>query len=254
VPYLYYADRLYQLPLGVIGVAIGVVLLPDLSRKLRAGNIQGALTSQNRAMELSLFLTLPATVALMVIPGPLINALFEHGAFTHSDTLAVAPTVAAFAAGLPAFSMTKVFQPGYFAREDTQTPMRIAMLSVLVNIIGSLVLSRFYAHVGIAMATAIAAWINTACLGIVLLRRGFYAADARLKNRLPRVILASLGMGAVLFLIDRALAPVFVPGESAALRLAALTVLVTAGGLAYFALGHLFKAMTVGELKAMLKR
>ena len=148
VPYLYYADRLYQLPLGVIGVAIGVVLLPDLSRKLRAGNIQGALTSQNRAMELSLFLTLPATVALMVIPGPLINALFEHGAFTHSDTLAVAPTVAAFAAGLPAFSMTKVFQPGYFAREDTQTPMRIAMLSVLVNIIGSLVLSRFYAHVG----------------------------------------------------------------------------------------------------------
>jgi putative peptidoglycan lipid II flippase len=150
--------------------------------------------------------------------------------------------------------MTKVFQPGYFAREDTQTPMRIAMLSVLVNIIGSLVLSRFYAHVGIAMATAIAAWINTACLGIVLLRRGFYAADARLKNRLPRVILASLGMGAVLFLIDRALAPVFVPGESAALRLAALTVLVTAGGLAYFALGHLFRAMTVGELKAMLKR
>ena len=92
VPYLYYADRLYQLPLGVIGVAIGVVLLPDLSRKLRAGNEQGAMTSQNRAMELSLFLTLPATVALIVIAVPLINALFEHGAFTHSDTLAVAPT------------------------------------------------------------------------------------------------------------------------------------------------------------------
>ena len=172
VPYLYYADRLYQLPLGVIGVAIGVVLLPDLSRKLRAGNEQGAMTSQNRAMELSLFLTLPATVALIVIAVPLINALFEHGAFTHSDTLAVAPTVAAFAAGLPAFSMTKVFQPGYFAREDTRTPMRIAMLSVVVNIIGSLVLSQFFAHVGIAMATAIAAWVNTACLGLVLKRRG----------------------------------------------------------------------------------
>jgi putative peptidoglycan lipid II flippase len=254
VPYLYYADRLYQLPLGVIGVAIGVVLLPDLSRKLRAGNEQGALTSQNRAMELSLFLTLPATVALIVIAMPLINALFEHGEFTHSDTLAVAPTLAAFAAGLPAFSMTKVFQPGYFAREDTRTPMQIAMLSVMVNIIGSLLLSRFYAHVGIAMATAIAAWVNTACLGVILHRRGCYAADSRLKDRLPRMLLASLGMGAVLFLLNRALAPAFVPGASAVLRLAALSVLVTAGGLAYFGFGHVFKAMTVGELRAMLRR
>jgi putative peptidoglycan lipid II flippase len=254
VSHLYYADRVYELPLAIVGVAIGVVLLPDLSRKLRAGNTQGALTSQNRAMELSLFLTLPATVALMVIPVPLINALFEHGAFTHSDTLAVAPTVAAFAVGLPAFSMTKVWQPGYFAREDTQTPMRIAMLSVLVNIIGSLALSRFYAHVGIAMATAIAAWVNTACLGLILLRRGSYVADARLKDRLPRMIAASLGMGAVLLLLDRALKPVFVAGASGALRLAALAILVMAGGLAYFVLGHLFKAMTVGELKAMLKR
>ncbi len=254
VPYLYYADRLYQLPLGVIGVAIGVVLLPDLSRKLRAGNEQGAMTSQNRAMELSLFLTLPATVALIVIAVPLINALFEHGAFTHSDTLAVAPTVAAFAAGLPAFSMTKVFQPGYFAREDTRTPMRIAMLSVVVNIIGSLVLSQFFAHVGIAMATAIAAWVNTAGLGLVLKRRGFYVPDARLRDRLPRMVLASLGMGAVLFLLNRALAPVFVPGGSGTLRLAALSLLVAAGGIAYFAFGHVFKAMTVGELRAMLRR
>ena len=117
-----------------------MVLLPDLSRKLRAGNTQGAQASQNRAMELSLFLTLPATVALMVIPVPLINALFEHGAFTHSDTLAVAPTVAAFAAGLPAFSMTKVWQPGYFAREDTATPMRFATISLTVNTLGSIAL------------------------------------------------------------------------------------------------------------------
>ena len=132
--------------------------------------------------------------------------------------------------------------------------MRIAMLSVVVNIIGSLVLSQFFAHVGIAMATAIAAWVNTAGLGLVLKRRGFYVPDARLRDRLPRMVLASLGMGAVLFLLNRALAPVFVPGGSGTLRLAALSLLVAAGGIAYFAFGHVFKAMTVGELRAMLRR
>ena len=104
------------------------------------------------------------------------------------------------------------------------------------------------------MATAIAAWVNTAGLGLVLKRRGFYGPDARLRDRLPRMVLASLGMGAVLFLLNRALAPVFVPGGSGTLRLAALSLLVAAGGIAYFAFGHVFKAMTVGELRAMLRR
>ena len=127
VSYLYYADRLYQLPLGVIGVAIGVVLLPDLSRKLRAGNEEGAVHSQNRALELSLFLTLPAAIALMAMPAPILHTIFEHGAFTRADTLAVAPAVLAFAVGLPAFSMSKVFQPGFFAREDTRDGLLMRM-------------------------------------------------------------------------------------------------------------------------------
>ncbi len=168
VAYLYYADRLYQLPLGVIGVAIGVVLLPDLSRKLRAGDNQAALNSQNRALELSLFLTIPAAIALMAIPVPILHTVFEHGAFTAADTLAVAPTVLAFAAGLPAFAMTKVFQPGFYAREDTKTPMRFAIISVVINIAASLLLSRWYGHVGIAMATSLAAWANAILLAISL--------------------------------------------------------------------------------------
>ena len=165
VAYLYYADRLYQLPLGVIGVAIGVVLLPDLSRKLRSGNEAGALNSQNRALELSLFLTLPAAVALMAIPAPIVHTVFEHGAFTRADTFAVAPAVLAFASGLPAFALTKVFQPGFYAREDTKTPMRFALISVAVNVVGSLILSRFFGHVGIAMATSLAAWVNAGPAG-----------------------------------------------------------------------------------------
>ena len=166
VSYLYYADRLYQLPLGVIGVAIGVVLLPDLSRKLRAGKDAGALTSQNRALELSLFLTLPAAMALMAIPAPIIHTVFEHGAFTRADTMAVAPAVLAFAAGLPAFSLIKVFQPGFYAREDTATPMRFAIMSVVVNIAASLALAQVFGHVGIAMGTTIAAWVNAVSAGI----------------------------------------------------------------------------------------
>ncbi|HDL16512.1 MAG TPA: murein biosynthesis integral membrane protein MurJ, partial [Rhizobiales bacterium] len=123
VSWLYYADRIYQLPLGLVGIAIGVVLLPDLSRKLRASDGDGALHSQNRSLELSLLLTLPAAVALMVMPYPIIQVLFERGAFSEADTVATATALAAFAAGLPAFVLVKVFSPGFFAREDTRTPM-----------------------------------------------------------------------------------------------------------------------------------
>ena len=198
VAFLYYADRLYQLPLGVIGVAIGVVLLPDMSRKLRAGNEAGAAASQNRALELSLFLTLPAAFALMAIPAPIIHTVFEHGAFSRADTLAVAPAVLAFAAGLPAFSMTKVFQPGFYAREDTKTPMRFAIISVIVNIVASIALSQWFGHVGIALATTLAAWVNCVLLGLTLSRRGLFSLDERSRVRLPRIVVSGIFMGILL--------------------------------------------------------
>ena len=254
VSYLYYADRLYQLPLGVIGVAIGVVLLPDLSRKLRAGNDAAALHSQNRAMELSLFLTIPAAVALMAIPAPILHTVFEHGAFSRADTLAVAPTVLAFAAGLPAFAMTKVFQPGFYAREDTSTPMRFAIVSVAVNIAGSLVLSWRFGHVGIAMATSIAAWVNAGLLGITLSRRGYYAVDDRLRSRLPRIVVSGLLMGALLLASDYYLSDYFAEGAGFIAEVWALLVLVAGGSAGYFVLAHLTGAMRLDELRSMLKR
>ena len=254
VAYLYYADRLYQLPLGVIGVAIGVVLLPDLSRKLRAGNEAGALNSQNRALELSLFLTLPAAVALMVIPGPIIHTVFEHGAFTRADTFAVAPAVLAFAAGLPAFSLTKVFQPGFYAREDTKTPMRFAIISVLVNVAVSLILSRLLGHVGIALATTLAAWVNAALLGITLHRRSLFALDERSRKRLPRIVMSAALMGALLFAGTWVLAANY--AENAGFIAAAwgLLLLVAGGILGYFGIAHLTGAMRLGEIRTMLKR
>ena len=254
VAYLYYADRLYQLPLGVIGVAIGVVLLPDLSRKLRAGDNQAALNSQNRALELSLFLTIPAAVALMAIPAPILHTVFEHGAFSASDTLAVAPAVLAFAAGLPAFAMAKVFQPGFYAREDTRTPMRFAIISVVINIVASLLLSRWYGHVGIAMATSLAAWANAILLAISLTRRGHYQMDGRLKARLPRILVSSLLMGLLLLLGLWLLAENFNASAHFISSVWGLIILVVGGIASYFALAHVSGAMTLAEMRAALKR
>ncbi len=121
--WLYYADRLYQLPLGIVGIAISVVLLPDLSRALRAGRQDVVDHTQNRSIEFAAALTLPAAVALFVIPYPIIAVLFERGAFSAADTAATAPALAAYAVGLPAFVAIKVLQPAFFAREDTRTPM-----------------------------------------------------------------------------------------------------------------------------------
>ena len=126
VSYLYYADRLYQLPLGIVGIAIGVVLLPDLSRQLRAGRIDVAEHTQNRALEFAMALTLPAAVALFVMAVPIINVLFQRGSFGPPTRSQTAAALAAFALGLPAFVLIKVFSPGFFAREDTRTPMWFA--------------------------------------------------------------------------------------------------------------------------------
>jgi putative peptidoglycan lipid II flippase len=254
VAYLYYADRLYQLPLGVIGVAIGVVLLPDLSRKLRAGDETGALNSQNRALELSLFLTLPAAVALMTIAAPIVHTVFEHGAFTRADTLAVAPAILAFALGLPAFSLTKVFQPGFFAREDTRTPMRFAIISVVVNVVAAIVLSLLMRQTGIALATSLAAWVNAILLGVTLHRRGLFSLDERCRKRLPRILASAVLMGALLVAGSWLLRDNY--AEKAGFFAAAwgLLALVTGGIVSYFGIAQLTGAMRLGELKSMLKR
>jgi putative peptidoglycan lipid II flippase len=254
VAYLYYADRLYQLPLGVIGVAIGVVLLPDLSRKLRAGDEGGAQNSQNRALELSLFFTLPSAIALMSIPAPIIHTVFEHGAFTRADTLAVVPAVLAFASGLPAFSLSKVFQPGFYAREDTRTPMRFALISVVVNIAASLILSRWLGHVGIALATSLAAWVNAGLLGLALSKKGLFTLDERARSRLPRIMVSSLAMGGLLLGGAWLLRSNY--AEQAGFLAAAwgLLLLVTGGALSYFFVAHVTGAMRLGEVTKMLKR
>jgi len=252
--YLYYADRLYQLPLGVIGVAIGVVLLPTLSRRLRAGDEIGALDAKNRALEFSLFLTLPATAALMAIGVPILRTVFEHGAFRAADTMAVAPAVIAFAIGLPAYSLTKVFQPGFYARGDTRTPMRFAIISVLVNIVGSIGLSYFMSYVGIALATSLAAWLNAGQLYFRLRKLGHFVFDEEAANRIVLMLHATMIMAGTLAATWILMSSWFAAGASHWRTIPGLVILVSLGIVSYFGASHLTGAWRFSELKAALKR
>jgi putative peptidoglycan lipid II flippase len=251
---LYYAERLYQLPLGIIGVSIGVVLLPNLSRKLRAGDVQGSIDASNRGLELSLFLTLPAAAALMTIAAPILHTVFEHGAFTNQDTLAVAPAVVAFAAGLPAFAFTKVFQPGFYAREDTKTPMQFSIVSVVVNIVASLVLSQVFGFIGIAVATSLAAWTNAALLYWRLHQLNYFAFDARSKKRLPLILLSTLVMAAVLWLATWGLKANFAVSAALFTSFWSLLVIIIAGIASYFATAQLTGAFRLSEFTSAFRR
>ena len=254
VSWLYYADRIYQLPLGLVGIAIGVVLLPDLSRKLKADDGGGALHSQNRSLELALLLTLPAAAALMVVPGPIIQVLFERGAFSAADTPATAHALAAFAAGLPAFVLVKVFSPGFFAREDTRTPMYFAGASVIVNILGSLALFWQIGHVGIAVATSLAGWVNAVLLAVTLTRRGHFSFDASFRRRFIPICVSCLVMGAALWAMLPVLDPWLSPANTSAVQAAGLTALVGCGIAVYAIMAHVTGAMRFQELLGFLKR
>jgi putative peptidoglycan lipid II flippase len=237
-----------------VGVAIGVVLLPDLSRKLRSGDAETAMSVHNRALELAWFFTLPAAIALILISGPIIHALFEHGAFNRSDGIATASALSAFAAGLPAFVLIKVFAPGFFAREDTATPMRFAVVSVAVNVAAAISLSTIWRHVGIAAATSIAAWTNALLLGTTLITRHHFIPDRQLRQRLPRMMLACALMAAVLVLGLGLTGKFFLATSPSGDRIMALIFLIASGVVTYFVASQLLKAMTLAELRAMLRR
>jgi putative peptidoglycan lipid II flippase len=250
VSYLYYADRIGQLPLGVIGAAVGTALLPLLSRQLRAGERLSAHRSMNRAIEFSLVLCLPAAVGQAAAALPLVETLFQRGAFGAAETAGTAAALSAYALGLPAFVLVKVFAPGFFARGDTAAPVRIGVVTVLVNIALNLLLSRWFSHVGVAWATTLSAWFNAAMLGGLLLRRGQLVPDRRLRRRAPRLLAAALLMGAALVAGERLL----FPAASGPLRLAALAVLVGGGAAIYFGAAHLFRGFDLREFLSVLRR
>ena len=199
VSYLYYADRITQLPLGVIGVALGTALLPLLSNQISSGNSGLAKTTQTRGIEIALLFTIPATAGLAAISLPIVVVLFEHGAFSHQASLATSKAMVAYSVGLPAYVLIKVLAPSFFARGDTSRPVRIAAISLIINIVLNLLLMQMFGHIGIALASSISAWVNAISLAIVLHRRGHFDLNRKLMFSSFKIILASVLMGVVIF-------------------------------------------------------
>ncbi len=260
ISYLFFADRVTQLPLGVVGVAVGTALLPVLSRQVRGGDEALAVASQNRALEFSLLLTLPAAAALFVISGPVVMVLFQRGAFDMAQAQATAAAVAVYALGLPAYVLVKALAPGFFAREDTKTPVKISIAAMLTNIFLSLLLMGPFRHVGIAAATAAAAWLNAGLMAWVLKGRGHLAPDGRLKGRLAKTLLATAIMAGVLvfgqwwldgFISWRVLAS-GTAGEAS--RIWALAALVGAGLVTFALAAQATGAARLADIKAHLRR
>ncbi|MGH1447296.1 MAG: murein biosynthesis integral membrane protein MurJ [Cognatishimia sp.] len=246
ISWLFAADRLYQLPLGVVGIAIGIVLLPDLSRRLKAGDDLGAREAYSRAGEFALALTIPCAVAFLIIPLPLVSVMYERGATTADDSMAIAAAVAIYGLGLPAFVLQKLLQPLFFAREDTKTPFRFAIWAMVINAGLSFGLHPFIGWMAPAVATTVAGWAMVVLLAVNARKFGDVARfDTRFTKRVWRICIASFAMGAALFgamlLLNTAL-------NTPSWRYLALLGLITIGAAAYFAIGQRIGAFNLKEI------
>ncbi|MEH2472422.1 putative peptidoglycan lipid II flippase [Nitrobacteraceae bacterium AZCC 2161] len=233
VSWLYFANRLIELPLGIVGTAMGTVLVPELTRAVRGDDHDAIMHAESRGLELAIGLALPATLGLMVLSHPIVHLLFEHGAFSAEDTAATARALLLLALGLPAHVLVKALAPAFFARDDTMTPLTATLAGLAVAVVAALLLSRPFGASGIAAAIALAAWSSA----IVLIARGAatfgFSLDEAARRRLPRTVLVALAMGALLWLTAHLVLPL--AAEAHGLARAALLGILIAGGLAIYA-------------------
>ena len=206
---LYYADRINQLPIGVIGIAVGTVLLPEMSRRLASGDDAGARHAQNRAIELTLLLTIPCLVAFLIIPELIMRALFMRGRFTGGDASAAAATLAAYALGLIPYVLIRSVTAPFFARGDTATPVKASLTAVAVNILFKIMLMGPLAQVGLAIGTAIGAWVNVGLMVWFAARAGFITIDARLRRSMTMLAVSGCVLGLVVFFASKAVPLLF---------------------------------------------
>ena len=254
VSWLYYANRLYELPLGVASIATAAVLAPAIAAAVRDGEREGIAARQSRSFEIALGLALPAAVAFAVLAEPIARTLFERGAFGARDTAAVAAALAAICVGLPGHALEKVLGGVSFAHEDTRTPMLAALAGLAAAVVGSLALFPGYGHVGVAAAIGASGWVGAALLGVVLRRRGWLHLDRAAARQLPRIVAATLVMGLAVFGAHALLAPAFGAGGSQPVRLIALALLVAIGLAVYLASIQLFGVARLRDLLAAVRR
>jgi putative peptidoglycan lipid II flippase len=249
--YFNYADRLNQLPLGVIGAALGTAILPQVSRFVGAGEPEKAAKVQGQAAELAMLLCIPAAIALSVSSGPLISALFQGGRFSAADAAVTATTLAIVVMGLPAYVLVKVLTPGFYSRQDTATPVKIAGIVLTANIALNFLLIPPFKIAGLAAAIAICSWLNCLMLYVILHRRGHFRIEAWLASRIVRQLIAGAAMAAVLYAIKMAIEPWF--AGSVGHRLAGVTAMVGGGMAVYFPLVWILGGTDKEELKILFR-
>jgi putative peptidoglycan lipid II flippase len=252
VSWFNYADRLNQLPLGVIGAAIGTAILPQVSRHVDIGEAGKAARVQGQAAELAMLLCLPAALALAVSALPLVSAIFEAGRFNANDAHFTALTLSLIALGLPAYVLVKVLTPGFYARRDTATPVKVALVVLVANVILNFALIPPFGIGGLAAAVALSSWLNCTILYVLLHRRGHFRVEKWLASRLARQLLAAAAMVVALFAIRSALSGWFV--GSLTHRLAGVIAIVGGGMIVYFPLVWVLGGTDREELKMLLKR
>ncbi len=229
---LYYADRLNQLPIGVIGIAIGTVLLPEMSRRITAGDHEGAIASQRRAFDFTLLFSVPFVAAFLVVPDVIMRAMFARGAFSKADAAAAGATLAAYAVGLIPFVLIRSAVATFYARKDTATPVKAALTGVAVNVALKIALVGSLAQIGLALATAVGAWVNLLLVVLFAVRRKFFVFDRSFLISLAKFAVAGAVLAAALSLTSRWLMSAL--ASQASLRdEAALGILIVVGAIVY---------------------
>jgi putative peptidoglycan lipid II flippase len=241
--YLYYADRINQLPLAMIGIAIGVALLPAMSRKIMNNEVEKAIHLQNRALEIGLLLAIPATLALTCLSTPIIATLFERGEFTADKTALVAKALLFYSLGLPAYILVKVMEPAFFCRGDTKSPMRIAVVCLFSNLALNLILIKPLGYIGIVLASIISSYLNLMLLLIKLLKKKHFYFEKNFLNKLTRILLPSILMAiSLIFLRD------YFFFENIFNSTLELIIMIASGGLIY-----LVSSYFSGSMKLLLR-
>ena len=253
ISHLYYADRLNQLPLAIFGIAMGVVLLPNLSKAIKQNKKEDIQMTQNRSLEFCLLISLPSAVGLFILSNPIINILFERGAFLAIDTIYTSKVLSIFALGLPAYILTKVLIICFFAREDTKTPLYISIVTVILNIVLSLLLIGSMREMGIASATAISAWINTFLLFLILLYKGLLEPDSQLIHNSFKIIVSVIMMFGACYFCNKFLFD-SMPNLSFLFKLSGLLLTIVVCKIIYLGIIFMLNVVTIKDLKRYIKK
>ena len=247
VSYLYYADRVYQMNLAIAGIAVGTVMLPELSKHVKKNNANQIINLQNRALELCLFLSIPAAVALILASNEIITSLFGYGSFNNESVINTATALTFFAFGVPAFSILKIFSNFFFARNDTKTPFYLSVMSVILNILISISFFNKIGFVIIPIATSISSWINVFFHFYFIKKRNLYFFDKTFIYKFPRMILSAVVMGVVLYLLLGFFSDKFNYNES--WKFIYLFIIVISSLISYFLISNFLGAFRFKDIK-----